>query len=100
MMTPQATHALATLAIIALILWRLYARIRRSIGRQRLHPVRAWVTASIFPVFLIMLGVAIRSRPLVETSLLCGIAIGIGLGILGLHLTLLRGQRRGSLLHP
>lgn len=86
-MTPQATHALTTAAIIALIAWRLYARIRRNIGRQRLRPARPWITLSIFPLLLALLGFATMMRPLSEGSLWIGVAVGIGLGVLGNRLT-------------
>lgn len=100
MLTPQATHALATTAFIAFIAWRLYARMRRIIGRQKLHPVRPWITVSLFPLLLILLGIATPSRPLVETSLLCGIAVGIGLGILGLRLTRFEVSAEGLFYTP
>jgi hypothetical protein len=86
-MTPQATHALLTAAIIALIAWRLYARIRRTIGRQRLSRVRPWITIVIFPVLLALLAFASRAQPLVEAALAAGAAAGIALGVLGLRLT-------------
>ncbi len=86
-MNPQLTHALVTTAIVALIVWRLYGRIRRSIGRQRLHPVRPWLTVTLFPLVLALLAWAGLARPLVEGSLWCGVAVGIGLGILGHRLT-------------
>jgi hypothetical protein len=86
-MTPQATHALLTAAIIALIAWRLYARIRRTIGRQRLSRVRPWITIVLFPLLLALLAFGSRTQPLVETSLAAGAAAGIALGILGLRLT-------------
>lgn len=86
-MTPQATHALLTAAIIALIAWRLYSRIRRTIGRQRFSRVRPWVTMVIFPLLLVLLAFGSRTQPLVQASLAAGVAAGIALGVLGLRLT-------------
>ncbi len=86
-MTPQATHALLTAAIIALIAWRLYSRVRRTIGRQRLSRVRPWITIAIFPLMLVLLAFASRTQPLVEGGLVAGAVAGIALGILGLRLT-------------
>jgi hypothetical protein len=86
-MTPQATHALTTAAIIALIAWRLYARIRRNIGRQQFRPARPWITVSIFPVLLVLLGFVTMTRPLSEGSLWAGVAAGVALGLLGHRLT-------------
>lgn len=99
-MTPEVSHALFIAALVALIAWRLYARIRRNIGRQRLHPVRPWITVILFPVILVLLGVATRTRPLVETSLLCGIAVGVGLGVLGLRLTRFESTSQGLFYTP
>ena len=86
-MTPQTTHALTTAAIIALIAWRLYARIRRNIGRQQFRPARPWITLSIFPLLLVLLGFATVTRPLSEGSLWAGVAAGVALGVLGHRLT-------------
>jgi hypothetical protein len=86
-MTPQATHALLTAAIIALIMWRLYSRVRRAIGRQRLSRVRPWITIVVFPLLLALLALGSRAQPPVETTLAAGVAAGIALGILGLCLT-------------
>ena len=43
-MTPAVQHALFIIAIVALIAWRMQARMRRIIGRQHLSPKRPWVT--------------------------------------------------------
>src|SRR5271156_3891015 len=86
-MTPQATHALLTAAIIALIAWRLYSRVRRTIGRQRLSRVRPWITIAIFPLLLVLLGFATHTQPLAQGSLVAGAVVGIALGVLGLRLT-------------
>lgn len=87
MTQPLSTQALFTTAIVALIAWRMYSRIRRTIGRQRLSPVRPWLTVVIFPLLIVLLALATRSLPLAEGSLVCGVAVGIGLGVLGLRLT-------------
>ncbi len=86
-MTPQTTHALTTAAIIALIAWRLYARIRRNIGRQKFRPARPWITLCVFPLLLVLLGFATMTHALSEGSLWAGVAVGVGLGVLGQRLT-------------
>lgn len=87
-MTPSAQHLLVTLAIVALIAWRMHSRIRRAIGRQRLSRVRPWVTVVLFPVVIAMLAFAsLRSPQPLWIYLACGAAAGIGLGVLGLRLT-------------
>ena len=99
-MTPQATHALTTAAIIALIAWRLYARIRRNIGRQRFRPARPWITLSIFPLVLALLGFATLTRPLAEGSLWMGVAAGTALGVLGNRLTRFEATPEGYFYTP
>jgi hypothetical protein len=86
-MTPQATHALLTAAIVIFVVWRLYKRVRRSLGRQRLQRVRPWITVTVFPLLLLLAGLGSLARPLAASSLLGGAAAGIALGVLGLRLT-------------
>lgn len=99
-MTPQATHMLVMAAVGVLIVWRLYSRIRRTIGRQQLHRVRPWLTVGLFPVLLVLLGLATATRPLVEASLWGGVAAGIALGILGLRLTRFESTAQGLFYTP
>ena len=86
-MTPTLQHALMTIAIIALIAWRMQSRVRRIIGRQRLSRVRPWVTIVIFPLVIAMLTYAALRQQHLGMYLAAGIVVGIGLGVLGLRLT-------------
>ena len=86
-MTPTLQHALMTIAIIALIAWRMKSRMRRLIGRQRLSRVRPWVTLVIFPLLIAMLSYAALQQQHLGIYLASGIVVGIGLGVLGLRLT-------------
>lgn len=87
-MTPSAQHLLVTIAIIALIAWRMHSRIRRTIGRQRLSPVRPWITVVLFPLVTALLAfAALRSPEPIGIYLAGGAVVGIGLGLLGLRLT-------------
>jgi hypothetical protein len=86
--TPSAQHVLLTIAIIALIAWRLHSRIRRTIGRQRLSPVRPWITIVLFPLVIVMLAFAsLRAPDAIWMYLAGGAVAGIALGLLGLRLT-------------
>ena len=98
--TPTTQHALVTVAIIALIAWRLYARVRRSIGRQRLSAVRPWITLTVFPLILLLLAFSLRARPLAEMSLAAGLAAGVALGLLGLRLTRFEASAQGLFYTP
>ena len=43
---------LVSISVGALILWRVYSRMRRMVGRQKLSNIRPWVTIVVFPVLL------------------------------------------------
>jgi Protein of unknown function (DUF1453) len=83
--TPQ--QLLITVAIVALIAWRMYSRIRRIIGRQRLSSKRVWLRLVLFPIVIALLGFSAAAHPEVLGYLACGAAAGAGLGVLGLRLT-------------
>ena len=75
------------LAIGAFIIWRVYKRISRLVGRQRLHPVRPWATLIIFPLLLALISLGALAHPNSLLALAGGVALGIGLGIYGKRLT-------------
>jgi Protein of unknown function (DUF1453) len=87
MSQPTLQHLLITGAIVALIAWRMYARIRRVIGRQHLTLKRVWVRLVLFPIVIALLAFASRMHPETLGCLACGVAIGVALGVLGLRLT-------------
>jgi len=73
--------------IVGLIAWRLYARFRRSVGRQHLSRVRPWITVIVFPVLVVLLALPSIGTPLPLAALAGGVAAGIALGIYGHRLT-------------
>ena len=81
------TTLLVPAAIAALVGWRLYSRIKRMVGRQRLSKVRPWVTVSVFPVLALLLGVGSLSHPHAALALVAGFVAGAALGVYGLRLT-------------
>jgi hypothetical protein len=86
-MTPQLSHILVTLGIVALVAWRMHARVRRLIGRQKLPPVRPWVTVVLFPVLIALLALAAHTSSRLSGALAAGVAVGVMLGVIGLRLT-------------
>jgi hypothetical protein len=74
-------------ALVPLIAWRLYSRVRRLIGRQRSRPWRHWMAAVMFPLVAVMLALAAAHNPLALGMLAGGLAVGAGLGLWGLRLT-------------
>ncbi len=75
------------LILIPLIIWRVYARIRRMVGRQRLSKVRPWITLIVFPLIIALLALATLPRPERLAILAGGLAIGIALAVYGLRRT-------------
>jgi hypothetical protein len=71
----------------ALFAWRLYSRVRRSIGRQKLSAVRPWITVTVFPLLILMLLASTLNHPQNALALFAGIVVGAGLGFYGLRLT-------------
>lgn len=100
MAQPGTPQALVTVAIVALIAWRLYSRVRRNIGRQRLSPVRPWITLALFPLILILLALTAHLPAVGSAGLAGGIVVGIALGIFGLHLTRFEATPQGVYYTP
>jgi hypothetical protein len=78
---------LITVAVLALIAWRMYARIRRVIGRQHFSLPRTWLRIVLFPLVIALLAYSAAAHPEVLGYLACGVAVGVGLGVFGLRLT-------------
>jgi energy-converting hydrogenase Eha subunit A len=97
---PDSSQALITIAFMALIAWRLYARVRRNIGRQKLSPRRPWITLVIFPVVVAMLAFGARALVQSEECLAAGLALGIVLGVIGQRLTKYESTPEGRFYTP
>ena len=73
--------------VAALVGWRVYSRVKRMVGRQRLSRVRPWVTLCVFPLLVAVLLIASASHPLAALALVAGVLGGAALGWYGLRLT-------------
>jgi hypothetical protein len=100
MPAPFDSSVIAPVAIGALIVWRLYARMRRMVGRQRLTTVRPWLTVFIFPLVLLLILVGSAFSPVNAGALVLGAAIGIGLGLYGTRLTKFEATPAGLFYTP
>jgi hypothetical protein len=87
MNAPGHPSVLVPLLIAALVAWRLYSRVRRLVGRQRLSKVRPWITICIFPVLTALFVASSIGRPLSLLSLIGGAVVGVALGVYGLRVT-------------
>jgi hypothetical protein len=83
----MTSSSLIWLAVIALVLWRMYSRIRRLVGRQRSVLRRHVATLIVFPLLLVMLALSALRHPLSLTALAGGLLAGIALAWWGLQLT-------------
>ena len=86
--------------VVPLIAWRIYARVRRNIGRQKSRPWRHWTAAIFFPLLLALLAAVSAARPLAEAALAAGGAVGIALAFYGLKLTRFERSERGYFYTP
>jgi cytochrome b561 len=100
MPTSLDTHLITAVLVGALVVWRVYARIRRMIGRQRLTTVRPWITVVVFPLIAALLLAAGFVHPIVDAALVGGAAIGVALGLLGTRLTRFEATPAGLFYTP
>ncbi len=97
-LSPTATGLLIAAPFIV---WRLYSRIRRLIGRQQSRPWRHWAAAIFFPLITVLLGLGAFLRgPLALVGLAGGLAVGVGLAIYGLRLTAFERTEAGYFYTP
>jgi len=75
------------LSLAALVAWRIYARIRRMVGRQRLSSYRPFVTLAIFPALIVLVALPSLAHPINLLWLGLAVCCGAGLGFLGLART-------------
>ena len=81
------TALLLPAGIAAFVGWRVYSRVKRLVGRQRLSRVRPWVTICLFPLLVALLLVASLAHPDALLGLISGVFAGAALGLCGLRLT-------------
>jgi cytochrome b561 len=75
------------IALVPLVLWRMYSRIKRLTSRQRSRTWRHRTTLVFFPLLLLMIVLAALPNPLVLLGLAAGIAGGVALGMAGVRKT-------------
>ena len=72
---------------VPLVAWRVYARFRRAVGRQRLSKVRPWITLTLFPLICALLVAGSFAHPLNLALLAAGLVGGALLAQYGLRST-------------
>jgi len=94
------THLLIVVLVVALVGWRVYSRIRRMIGRQRLSTVRPWLTIVLFPLIVALVLAGSLLHPLTAAAVAGGAVAGIALGLLGTRLTRFEATPAGLFYTP
>jgi len=74
-------------AVLVLIVWRIYKRIRRNIGRQPLRPRRAMTSILILSAFSVVIVCLSLNQPRLLLGVGGGLSLGVLLGLIGLRLT-------------
>ena|SRR5689334_881721 len=92
--------ALGWLILVPLVAWRLYARFRRMVGRQRLSRVRPWITLTIFPLLLVLLAWLSLGRIDALAWMAGALAAGALLARYGLSRTVFEATPRGFFYTP
>lgn len=72
--------ALTLVALLPLIGWGVYRRVRRMLGRQRLSGVRPWITLIAFPLLLGLLAATAFLPPQPHPGKLAWLVVGLLMG--------------------
>jgi hypothetical protein len=94
------TSPLIPALLVPFVAWRIYARARRNIGRQRLQPRSLKVGAMIFGVITGLVALAAGSYPASLGGLAGGLVLGVLLALLGLRLTRFETTAEGQFYTP
>lgn len=86
-MHPMNPSTVVLWILVPLIAWRIYARVRRQIGRQRLAPARTRIAVVAFPLLVLLLAAAALPQPLRLAWLAAGLVLGAVLGSFALRHT-------------
>jgi hypothetical protein len=84
---PSGSNNFVPLIIVAFIAWRVFYRVRRSIGKQTVRKKRLVVRIVIYSVLGVASAVGGLFRPIVLAGLGVGLLLGVPLALVGLRLT-------------
>ena len=99
-MQPFILPTAVVLVLAPLLAWRLYSRLRRMVGRQRLSRTRLWLTLTLFPALVVLLAVVPMPHPAAMVWLAAGLGAGALLGVYGLRLTTFEATPAGWFYTP
>ena len=99
MQAPNSS-TIVLLILAPLIGWRVYSRVRRMVGRQRLSRVRLRITLTVFPILVLLLAYASRSHEESLNWLAAGLLAGALLAVYGLQMTRFEATAQGLFYTP
>jgi len=73
--------------MIPLVVWRLYSRYRKLVGKQHVRPAKLWMSATLFPLLFVLIAFGSMSNKTALLCLVCGGVAGVCLSVLGHRLT-------------
>ena len=91
---------IALLVLLPLVVWRMYSRFRRLVGRQKLSRVRPWITATVFPALVLLIAWVAHFHVERLAWLAVGITLGAACGVYGLRLTRFESTPQGLFYTP
>jgi hypothetical protein len=86
--------------ITAIIVWALYRRVRRSIGRQRVQEKRMWVRIGILMLVAILIAASVARDVDLLGVLAAGIVCGAALAYVGIKYTKFEVTSQGRFYTP
>lgn len=91
---------LALIALVPLLVWRIYSRVRNQMTRQRSILSRHYTGLFVFVAMLLVPGSELGDRPFQLAALAAGAIAGIALGTYGLRRTRFEDTPEGYFFTP
>ncbi len=91
---------IALLIVLPLIVWRMYSRFRRLVGRQRLSRIRPWITVTVFPTLVFLVAWVAQFHVERLAWLAIGLVLGALCAVYALRLTRFEATTQGLFYTP
>ena len=98
-MQAPSSSTLTLLTLSPLIVWRIYARLRKMFGRQRLSRYRAPITLAVYSLLSLWVAHAARANPSQVGWLIGSLLAGAALSLLGVRHTQFEARRGEGLFY-
>lgn len=93
-------QTIALLILVPLLMWRVYARLKRMMARQQSVMSRHWTGMAVFTAMVLVPGSELIAQPASLGWLAVGTAAGIAYGIWGLRKTRYEATPEGYFFTP